>query len=349
MVHLRTAGAAVPERLHVIDDQASGMFGVIVVDSTVRGPAAGGFRLLPYESEAAAVQAAVRSARGVTYKHALPNLPFGGGQAVLRVPDRAFDRTPALRVLADALANLKGGYIITPHFGDDIVDIAALRRRTSYIADNRFTLQRSGDDASRWTALGVFRSMEAAAKQALNASLSALRVGVLSVSGVGAELCRLPHHAGVRLAIADQNSVHVRRLAEGTNATIFSPEGLVGAQLDIFAPCGGGILNAPNISLLQAHLVCGAAENQPASDEDGLALFRRGIVVAPDYLVNIGGILGAAASHLGETCRQLQDRIEQIPARLLQVLAAADRSGEPPHRVADQMAEAAVCNRRLVA
>lgn len=326
-------------RLHPIDDAATGVKGVIAIDSTVLGPAAGGCRLWHYADDDAMRTDAVRLARGMSFKNAMAGLPFGGGKAVLQRPAGDIDRATLFRVFAEAVEALGGDYITAEDVGTTVADMKQVRERTRHVAGLDAAPGKAGGDPSPWTALGVFEAMKVAARFALDSDLRGLTVAVQGTGSVGAALCRLLADAGATLVIADVDSRRLAGLAAVHDARIVGVDDIVGVEADIFAPCAlGAVLDARSIPLLKAKVVCGAANNQLATDADGERLVARGITYAPDYLVNAGGIINVSAEYLGETTQQVQERVLGIGARLHTVLSQAALEKRSSHVVADEIA-----------
>ena len=337
------------EELHVIREPETGIHGVIAIHSTALGPAAGGCRLWTYDSETALTEDAVRLARGMSYKNALAGLPFGGGKAVLQRPAGSFDRAALFRVFAEAVADLGGRYITAEDVGTTVADMQVVREHTRHVAGLNAAPGMAGGDPSPWTALGVFLSMQAAAERTLGSDLRGRKVAVQGLGHVGGELCRLLARAGARLIIADIDRRRVDALANELQAQPAAVQDIAAVEADVFAPCAlGGAINADSAPRLKARLVCGAANNQIASDADARTLQERGVVYAPDYLVNAGGIINVAAEYLRETTDQVRSRVESIPQRLLAVLEEAEASGRSPHAVADAMAQRLIAQRAFV-
>jgi leucine dehydrogenase len=329
-----------PERQYVIDDADTGVRGIIAIHSTALGPAAGGCRFWHYDSDTDMVEDAVRLARGMSYKNAMAGLPFGGGKAVLQRPKGNFDRAAVFRVFAEAVERLGGDYVTAEDVGTTINDMKAIRLHTRYVAGLDPKPGKAGGDPSPWTALGVFESMKVAARFALNADLGDLTIAVQGTGNVGAGLCSLLAQAGAKLVIADIDPTRRNVLAAVHDAKIVGIDKIVGVEADIFAPCAlGGALNAQTIPLLKAKVVCGSANNQLATPADGEALRARGISYAPDYVVNVGGIINVAAEYLGETTEQVRERVHRIGGRVRTVLEQASREGLPVHVVADRLAQ----------
>lgn len=328
------------ERLHVINDAETGVTGIIAIHSTAIGPAAGGCRLWHYETQTDLVTDAIRLARGMSYKNAMAGLPFGGGKAVLQRPDGDFDRAALFRVFGEAVAALKGAYITAEDVGTTTADMRAVRRQAPYVAGLEVVEGMAGGDPSPWTALGVFESMKAAARDVLNFDLAGATVAVQGVGNVGGRLCRLLREAGVNLIVADVDKARAAALAAELGAKHVGIDEILVADADILAPCAlGGILSADTIPDLRVRLVCGGANNQLATEADGQALVDRGILYAPDYVVNAGGIINVSAEYLGETSDQVADRVGQIAGRLLDVFRRSTEEQVPPGIMADRLAQ----------
>jgi leucine dehydrogenase len=333
-----------PEHLQMIDDPDSGAQGVIALHSTALGPAAGGCRLWHYADSQDAVNDAIRLARGMSYKNALAGLPFGGGKAVLRRPAGTFDRQALFRAFAEAVEALRGAYVTAEDVGTTVADMEEVARHTRHVAGLTRRAGRVGGDPSPWTAQGVFAAMQAAAHHALGRDLDQLTVAVQGVGHVGAHLCGLLARAGARLILADIDPARAQAVAQACGARIVPVDAIAGVEADVLAPCAlGGGLNGHTIPRLRVALVCGGANNQLETEEDGHALFQRGIAYAPDYVVNAGGIINVAAEYLGETTDAVERRIAAIPGRVEQILQRAAQERRSSHAVADEMA------RRLIA
>lgn len=338
----------VPERMHVINDAETGVQGMIAIHSTALGPAAGGCRFWHYERQADLQFDAMRLARGMSFKNAMAGLPFGGGKAVLQRPQGNCDRATVFRVFADAVAELGGAYITAEDVGTTIADMRAVRERTSYVAGLEALPGKAGGDPSPWTSLGVFESMKAAAQMRLGTDLKGVTVAVQGTGNVGSGLSRLLKEAGANLIIADVDRSRVEALANELGATVVDVNEIVVADADIFAPCAlGGILNPDTIPLLKAKLVCGGANNQLSTELDGVALMERGVIYAPDYIVNAGGIINVGAEYLGETTEQVNERVHQIAGRLMTVLKSAAEQGKPTNVVADALAQEIIAKAKL--
>lgn len=324
-----------------IEDEASGLKGVIAIDSLNLGPAMGGCRFWRYDTEEQMTGDAIRLARGMSYKNALAGLPMGGGKSVIQVPDGPFDRAALFKAFGEAIERLGGAYITAEDVGTTVADMQNIRHSTRFVAGLAPQDGKAGGDPSPWTALGVFLSLELAAKAVLGRDLSQLTIAIQGAGAVGSRLAGLARHAGARVIIADTSRARAEAVAEVTGGTAVDPDAIVGVDADIFAPCAlGGAITADILSRLKVALICGAANNQIASDVSPDLLTKSGIAYMPDYLVNAGGIINAAAEYLGEPDDQVEARVRDIPARLASVLQIAEEQGKLPHLVADEMAEA---------
>lgn len=332
-----------PEQIVRLDDRAAGLSGVIVLHSTRLGPAAGGCRLWRYPSDVDATTDAMRLAEGMSYKNALAGLPLGGGKAVIRVPEGRFDREALFRAFGSAVAALDGRYVTAEDVGTSVGDMIRVAESTRHVAGLPAKIGAPGGDPSPWTALGVFRAMQVAARRRLDAEIGDLSVAVQGLGHVGFALCELLHEAGARLTVAEPRSEAAARAAAAFGAEVVSSTALLEARVDVFAPCAlGAILDNVSVKRLRAPIVCGAANNQLATLHDGLTLADRGILYAPDYLVNAGGIINVAAEYCGWSEADARFRVEQIGARLGEVLDLAERDGVAPHEAADALARSMI-------
>ena len=332
-----------PEEVLRLDDLPSGLSGVIVIHSTALGPAAGGCRFHRYASDADAVADALRLAEGMSYKNALAGLPLGGGKAVIRMPDGAFDRAALFRAFGRAVASLGGRYVTAEDVGTGVADMQCVADSTRHVAGLPAAPDAPGGDPSPWTALGVLRAMEVAVERHLGAALTDVTVAVQGLGHVGFALCELLHEAGARLFVAEPRIEVAAEAARRFGARVMESDELLEAKADVFAPCAlGGVIDAASVQRLGASVVCGAANNQLATPAEGDALLARGILYAPDYVVNAGGIINVAAEHLGWSADEARSRVEATGTRLAAVLDHAAAERVAPHRAADRLARAAI-------
>ncbi|MFN3817648.1 Leu/Phe/Val dehydrogenase [Blastomonas sp.] len=343
--HLHNATVACV-RLH---DPASGLDGYIALHETDLGPAAGGCRLWSYADGDAAQADAVRLARGMTYKNALAGLPFSGGKAVLRRPEKDFDRTALFQAFGRAVAQLDGRYVTAEDVGTSVADMQVVASMSRHVAGLPPEAGCAGGDPSPWTALGVFESMQVGVAQVLGRSLEGVTVAVQGVGNVGADLCRRLQGAGARLVIADTDAARCFALAKEVGASVVGVDQIASVEADVFAPCAlGGALDHEVAKNLKARLVCGAANNQLATPDVAALLLDRGIVYLPDYVVNAGGIISVSAEYLGEDAGHVGQRVAAIAPRVAALLARATAENRSPAEVADEMAEQVIANARAM-
>lgn len=343
MVDTPLVSATPPESVHVLRDDEAGLNGVIVLHSTRRGPAAGGCRLWRYGDQAALANDAMRLAEGMTYKNAMADLPLGGGKAVLALPQGDFDRRKLFAAFGRAVARLDGAYVTAEDVGTGVADMEAVREQTRHVAGLPPRDGRPGGDPSPWTARGVFLAMEESARRHLGSELRGLRVAVQGLGHVGSALCGMLHDAGARLIVAEPRPGVAAEIACRYDAEIMGRDSILDARCAIFAPCAlGGVLDRDAVTRLRARIVCGAANNVLATPEEGDRLADRGILYAPDYVVNAGGIISVAGEYLGWSSAEVTARVEASGTRLAAVLAHAAREGLAPHRAADLLARARI-------
>ena len=341
-------------------DTASGLRAVIAIHSTALGPAAGGCRMWPYAAVADAVSDALRLSRGMSYKNAMAELPFGGGKAVIigDQRDKSRQRMEAFGRLVDSLG---GRYITAEDVGTTTTDMEQVARVTRFVsgldrepghaADSTMSV---GGDPGPKTALGVFLGLKAAVRFRLGrASLEGLKVAVQGLGGVGYPLCRLLAAEGAALTVADSRPGAAQRVCAELGALEVPTAAILAQDVDVFAPCAlGAIFDARSVPTLRARVVAGAANNQLARDEDGEALLRAGILYAPDYVINAGGIISVAHEYRGSAgWAQVKAEIERIPVRLTEIFERARRESRSTSAVADEMARErlAAGSRRMVA
>ena len=330
------------ERVLLATDPATGLKAILAVHSTARGPAFGGCRLWHYESEAAALNDALRLSQGMSLKNALADLPFGGGKAVILKPEGAFDRTALFAAFGRAVQSLGGSYITAEDVGTTTADMRGMQAITSFVSgiprDGAF-----GGDPSPKTAWGVFVSIQAGARLVLGrSSLEGVRVALQGLGAVGWHLAEFLHAAGARLVVADVDAVKVERAVAKFGAVAVSVADILAADVDVLAPCAlGASLNEQTVPAVRARLIAGAANNQLATRADGDALHTRGICYLPDYLVNAGGIISVAREYRGEGEEAaVMAEVSRIAERVEELLQRVQTADSTPARVADEWARA---------
>jgi len=328
--------AARLEALHLAEDPASGLKAVIAIHNTRFGPALGGCRYLAYPDEQSAIADAIRLAQGMSYKAALAGIDHGGGKAVIIRPAHVKSRAALFEAFGRFIETLNGRYITAVDSGTSSADMDCIAQYT-----NHATSTFSEGDPSPHTALGVFAGIRATAQARLGSDdLEGLRVAVQGLGNVGFALAEALHAAGAELLVSDLDAGRVQLAVEQLGAHPIASEALLSTPCDILAPCGlGGVLNAQTVAHLRCAAVAGAANNQLASAEIADHLESRGILYAPDYVLNAGGLIYVALRHRGEEITAITAHLAQISRRLTEIYAHAQAEKRSPARVADHLAE----------
>lgn len=323
------------EELIFVRDRDAGLRAVIAIHDTTLGPAVGGTRMRMYSSLEDAAFDALRLSRAMTYKAAMAEMAWGGAKAVI-VGDPLRDKTPELiSAYADVL-NRIGRFHTGADMGIDGADVAALGRRTKHISQ---VPAGSSVDAADLTAIGVVEAMRATAA-AIGAAPGGLRVAIQGLGEVGWRLaCRLVTE-GVHLVVADTDGAKVSRAITELGARAVSADAILGVEADVFSPNAcGGILNDESIPRLHCRAIVGAANEQLAEPRHGDVLHDRGIIYAPDYVVNAGGLL-SLLYETGETDEPgIIARVMRIGRTVATLLERSESDRLPPHRLADRMVE----------
>ena len=336
------------EGVYSFYDEKTGLKTIIAVHSTARGPAAGGCRMWPYASADAALEDALRLSRAMSYKNAMADLELGGGKAVI-IGDSRTMKTPALfEAFGRAVDKLGGSYWTAEDVGVSPADLMSARKQTRFVAGLEGHAAASGDP-SPVTAEGAFRGVRLAVRRALNRDLDGVTVAIQGVGHVGAYLAEKLHAAGAKLIITDVNETALAEIAARTGAQVVAPGAIFDVEADVFAPCAmGGAINATTLPRLKAKVIAGGANNQLADLEIGRQVFERGMLYAPDYVINGGGIINVA----GEI-RALEQggafdpawvaaKLDRLTATLEEVLDRAVTEARPTHEVANEMAKARI-------
>lgn len=328
------------EGVHAVYDAKSGLKCIIAVHSTTRGPAAGGCRMWPYPDARAAQDDALKLSRAMSYKNAVADLDLGGGKSVI-IGDSRTQKTPELfEAFGRAVESLGGRYWAAEDVGVSPADLAHTRRHTKYVAGLDGHPAASGDP-SPVTAEGVFRGIELCVQRAYGHGLSGVRVALQGVGHVGAILADKLYAAGARLIISDVNAAAAHAVAERTAARIVAPGVIFDAECEVFAPCAlGGAINADTLPRIKAPVIAGGANNQLADAAVGRAVFERGLLYAPDFVINGGGIINVAAEIRGIETGGAYDPawVEGKLARLMQTLGEVLDRSAAERRPADEVA-----------
>ncbi|MEL6447303.1 MAG: Glu/Leu/Phe/Val dehydrogenase dimerization domain-containing protein [Pseudomonadota bacterium] len=333
------------ERVLHCSDPVSGLRAIIAIHSTALGPAAGGCRFWHYDDDTAALTDVLRLSQGMSYKNAMAGLSLGGGKAVILAPEDRQLTDPLLESFGQFVETLHGDYITAEDVGMSVPAMQVIATQTRHVAGLPSTGGSAGGDPSPKTADGVFAGLRAAVRHQRDSdSLEGVHVAVQGVGNVGMNLARSLAQAGARLTVADINGARVAQACEELGAEAASLEDILFTDADIVAPCAlGAVLDAESIPRLKATIIAGAANNQLATDEDGQRLFDAGILYAPDYVINAGGIVNVALEYEGGyTDADVDARVAAIGDRLADIFAQSDREQRPTNVIADTMARALI-------
>lgn len=336
------------EGVHAFSDEKSGLKCIIAVHSTARGPAAGGCRMWPYASSAEALDDALKLSRAMSYKNAMADLDLGGGKSVI-IGDSRTQKTPALfEAFGRAVQDVGGKYWTAEDVGVSVADLQHARKHTYYVAGLEGHAAASGDP-SPVTAEGVFRGVRLCVERALKRDLGGVRVAIQGVGNVGGFLARKLHAAGAKLILTDVNGEALRRVAAETGAEMVAPSAIFDADADVFAPCAlGGAVSLDTLPRIRARIIAGGANNQLADAAAGVELFKRGVLYAPDYVINGGGIINVAGEIRALEREEAFDpawvdaKLDRLALTLEEVLDQAQRERRPTHEVANEIAKARI-------
>jgi leucine dehydrogenase len=327
------------ELVSFCSDRASGLRAIIAVHDTTLGPGVGGCRMFPYASDDEALHDVLRLSRGMTYKSALAGLPLGGGKSVI-IGDPRRDKTRELLLaMGDFVQSQSGRYVAAEDSGTGVADMRVIAERTPHVSgleDNEH-----GGDPSPSTAYGVYLGIRTAVRHRLGAdSLAGLKVAIQGLGHVGFYLARHLRNDGATVYGADVNTENLQRAVSELGVIPVPVEQILALEVDVLAPCAmGAILNERSIPALRAGIICGAANNQLATEGDGAHLKESGILYCPDFLVNAGGIIDVHHQRAGSADSVKRAHIARIEASLAEVLRRADECHRPTGAIAEELAE----------
>lgn len=320
------------------EHQDSGLKAIIAVHNSNLGPAVGGCRMYPYTSDEAALEDVLRLSRGMTYKSALAGLPMGGGKAVI-IGDHRKDKTPALlEAMGDFIDAQGGKYITAEDSGTGVADMKIIGQRTKYVSGVN-EAQSFGGDPSPYTAHGIYIGMKAALQHKMGKDdLKGVRVALQGAGAVGRYLAEQLIKDGAKVFVADINQENLDKVV-AMGAKQVSVDEIISYDADVFAPCAmGAVLNDETIPTLKAKIVAGGANNQIAKQHHGEALRELGILYAPDFVINAGGIIEIHHQRT-ESQESSQDHVERIGETLTEIFRQSDEQGLSTVMVAEQLAE----------
>ncbi|MBV7314572.1 Glu/Leu/Phe/Val dehydrogenase [Shewanella sp. NIFS-20-20] len=320
-------------------DKASGLKAIIAVHNTNLGPAFGGCRMWHYQNDDDALNDVLRLSRGMTYKNALAGLHMGGGKSVIIADPKSTDREALFRAFGRFVHTLGGLYYSAEDVGVSTKDIMFAHQETPYVAG----LEGKSGDPSPFTALGTYLGIKAANKhQNGTDNLAGLKISVQGVGHVGYHLCKYLHKEGAELIVTDIDQVALDRVANEFNALVVAPQDIYHQDVDIYSPCAlGATINDTTLPLLKAKIIAGCANNQLAELRHGEQLKSMGILYAPDYVINAGGIINVSFENDYDAERSRR-KVENIYQTLESIFQQADAQNRTTNAVADEMARAII-------
>ncbi|MEC7818854.1 MAG: Glu/Leu/Phe/Val dehydrogenase dimerization domain-containing protein [Pseudomonadota bacterium] len=336
------------ELVELVRDPKSGLTAIIAVHSSHLGPGAGGTRFWHYAEPERAMRDALRLSRGMSYKNAMAGLPMGGGKAVILADEKGTKTPEMLTAFADAVEALGGRYVTAEDVGISEADMARVAERTQYVSGLPVEGEdAAGGDPGPFTAMGIYHGIKAAVRHKLGKdSLEGVHVAIQGTGSVGGGVARLLAKDGAKLTLADIDAARAEALACELGGDAVASDAIMGVSCDVFSPNAlGAILDDEGIARLDCKIVAGGANNQLARAAHGPVLAQRGILYAPDYVINAGGIISVTLEYLARTDGQpcdvndVRERIALIPDRLETIWQESDRTGQSPDQVADRMAQ----------
>jgi leucine dehydrogenase len=328
------------EQLIMCQDKESGLKAIIAIHDTTLGPALGGCRMWTYASEEQAVEDALRLARGMTYKNAAAGLNLGGGKTVI-IGDPFKDKNEEMfRALGRFIQGLNGRYITAEDVGTTVSDMDIIHEETNYVTGISPAFGSSGNP-SPITAYGVYLGMKAAVKEAYGEeSLEGKKIAVQGLGNVAYTLCEYLHRDGAQLIVTDINQAAIDRVVQNFDAVAVAPDEIYKQDVDIFAPCAlGAIINDETIAQLKAKVIAGSANNQLQESRHGQILHEQGILYAPDYVINAGGVINVADELYGYNRERAMKRVETIYDSLTKIFAISKEEDIPTYAAANRLAE----------
>lgn len=332
------------EHVAFYHDQESGLKAIIAVHNTNLGPSLGGCRMWPYADSAEALNDVLRLSKGMTYKAALANLKLGGGKSVILGDPRKDKSEAMMKAMGRFVQSLGGKYISAEDSGIAVSDLHTMATESDYIsginAKFRYDGQPADGNPAPATAYGVFVGLKASVQHKLKTDLNGVRVAIQGLGHVGYRLAEHLRREGAEIFVTDIFPDNLQRAEQELGATVVSPEDIFGLDVDVFAPCAlGAAINDNTLAKIKATVIAGAANNQLANESLGATLVERGILYAPDYVINAGGVIDIYHQREGSNADALRTHIEGIGDTLTSIYEVADQKGLPTNEVANTLAE----------
>ncbi len=322
------------------EDEASGLRAIVAVHSSRLGPATGGCRMFAYADEHAALADVLRLSRGMTYKSAMAGIPLGGGKAVIIGDPAQHKSRDLLLAMGDFVQGLNGAYVTAEDSGTGVSDMAVIAERTRHVS-GVVKGESGGGDPSPTTAYGVYQGIRAAVRFRFNSDLKGVRVALQGVGNVGYHLAKFLVDEGADVLVADINTRNIDRAVSDLGVTPVALSDILSADVDVLAPCAlGGAISEASVDDIKATIVAGAANNQLDTAEMDAALMSRGILYAPDYVINAGGIIDVYYQTQGQRDQEmLREHVDHIGNCLTEIFERSAKTGQATGAIADAMAE----------
>ncbi|MBU2978024.1 Glu/Leu/Phe/Val dehydrogenase dimerization domain-containing protein [Alteromonas sp. C1M14] len=332
------------EHVAFCHDKASGLSAIIAVHNTHLGPALGGCRMWPYINSHEALNDVLRLSKGMTYKSAMANLKLGGGKSVIIGDPRQHKSKALMEAMGRFVDSLGGQYFTAEDSGISVTDLQTMATQSEYITGVKANYHYNGENPdgnpAPSTAYGVFVGLKASVEYALNSDLAGVKVAIQGVGHVGYRLAKHLHEHGAELYVTDIFPEGINRAVEEFGATAVAPEALYGLDVDVIAPCAlGASINDETLPEIKAKVIAGAANNQLAREELGEVLRQKGILYAPDYVINAGGVIDIYHQRMRSSNDELRAHIEQIGDTLTSIYTRADEHEGATNRIANAIAE----------
>ncbi len=332
------------ENVHFHHDKKSGLKAIVAVHNTNLGPALGGCRMFPYATDEDALSDVLKLSRGMSYKSAMANLALGGGKSVI-IGDPKTEKTPALlHAMGDFLESLGGQYIVAEDSGTSVPDLQEMATHSKYVAGIQSKMDINGNaisgDPSPATAYGVYTGIRAAVSFRYHSNLNGVRVAIQGLGNVGMYLAQHLYDAGAILTVCDLDEDKLNMARIRWNANVVRLNEIFSADVDVFAPCAmGGAINDDSLAVMKARIIAGAANNQLAEVRHDQTVTNKGILYAPDYVINAGGIIDVSYEGADYNARVSRQHVESISDTLTEIFERAKQTGLPTKLLANQIAE----------
>lgn len=332
------------ENVHFHHDKKSGLKAIVAVHNTNLGPALGGCRMFPYATDEDALSDVLKLSRGMSYKSAMANLALGGGKSVI-IGDPKIHKTPfLLHAMGDFLQSLGGQYIAAEDSGTSVPDLQEMGNKTAYVAGILNKVDISGNtingDPSPATAYGVYIGIKTAVAFKYQSNLEGVRIAIQGLGNVGMYLAQHLYDAGALLTVCDLDEGKLNMAKRRWKANVVRPNEIFSCDVDVFAPCAmGGAINDDSLAVMKAKIIAGAANNQLAEVRHDQTATSKGILYAPDYVINAGGIIDVSYEGPDYSATIARKHIESISDTLNEVFERSKQTGLPTKLLANQISE----------